>query len=135
MSDNWKLCDYYAPVGENQNFPEYIIHTEDELRKHLLSMVGKSSRIVELYPPSGQFLRVGIGGRFAGVALIAPPPPRLRMKILLASESVAPRPVEFKIQGQPSILKPDELHNPITIIDLACYYFTHNGFPDGLVWR
>ena len=58
-------------------------------------------RIVELYSPTKEFLRIGIGGAFAGLAVINLP----SIRILVNPGSIARGPISFDIQGQPSTLQ------------------------------
>jgi hypothetical protein len=142
QSKCWLLADYYEPVGEEEDenfpgvegeveFPEYEIYSESELSQRMISWIVGPSRIVELYSPQKDFLRIGIGGEFAGVAYIHLP----NVHILLNADPEAPSSAEFEIQGQPSTLEADELHRPAVIIDLACYFYTHGRMPGELRWR
>jgi hypothetical protein len=127
----WRLADYYEPTGDDEEFPEYIIYSESELRQYLTNLAKKPPRIAELYSPHGDCLRIGIGGDFAGLAWIR----NSEVKTLMASQAIAPTCVEFEIQGQPSTFRPDELHSPEVVMDVACYFFTHGTLPNSQRWE
>jgi hypothetical protein len=127
----WRLADYYEPVGANEGFPEYLVSSEADLSHRLAELAKGKPRIVELYSPTEEFLRMGIGGAFAGLAVIK----RTNIRILVSPGSTAPGPISFESQGQPSTLQPDELHDPGYVITLACRYFAESRLPDGLIWR
>ena len=130
--ESWlALADYYESDVETEEFPEYVIHSEADLRSHLSSMIAGPPRIVELYSPQDEFLRIGIGGGFAGMAWIRLPV----VQTLLSQRIEASSSVAFEIQGQPSTLRPEELHRPEDIVELACQFFLHSRLPEGLDWR
>jgi hypothetical protein len=130
---HWRLADYYQPIETEEEWAIYPIRSQEELRGHLHRLARQAPRVVELYPPADEFLRIGIGGQWAGLALIELP--SLQITILMPPVLLTEQSVEFMIQGQPSTWHGDELHSPETLIELICNYYTHGRFPDGLDWR
>jgi hypothetical protein len=130
-NSDWRLVDYHKPIDDEGQYPEHRIRSDNDLRDLLMSMIDGPARIVELYAPHNQCLRIGIGGNVAGVAWIKLP----LIQTLLNTHPEAIVSVVFEIQGQPSALQSDELHRPEAILDLACYFYLHSRLPDALEWR
>jgi hypothetical protein len=131
VQEEWRLVDYYEPVEGDEESPALAVKSAEELRTELVRLATLAPRIVELYSGAKDFLRIGLGGRFAGVAWIELP----SIKLLRAAHRIADRPVEFEMQGQPCTLMPDELHSPSAVIDLIVFFYVHRRFPTGTSWR
>lgn len=128
----WRLADYFDQFDDKDALPAPV-DSEAELRAQLERMVDLPPRVVELYSPDYDFLRIGIGGRYAGAAWVRLP----TMKLLLAPQAAECESAAFSIQGGSCTLRSDELHSPREIIDLACDFYKTGKVkvPAGMAWR
>src|SRR5262245_35976003 len=128
------LTDYFDAMDGDEENPRRAIHSADELRQELLRLASLEPRIAELHTPSGQIIRIGVGGPWGGFGVTEGLPAALRLRIARAKTPAPVALVEFLYWQQPSSLRAEQLFPATEMVELVVGFFQTSHFPEWVGW-
>jgi len=129
----WYIADCIDPVEDPDDTPQIHFESEEQLREILNQFRQRRPGLVILKSPHKEFLKIHIGGPFAGLRWMKEPFSR-HYKEAVANPICSPTGVKFTEEGDTNFLEPEALLPVAQVIEAIIFFYKTQRLPEWITW-